>query len=100
MSVETIFEFRFSPETREEGLRVSEAIGGDMPPLDGYLDHEVVRDFEDPGHLLIVTRWASQDQANAVLAEYVSNPRVTEATDLHGGPPAQGFVGEIVPKSS
>jgi len=96
VSVKSIFEFKFSAVSRDEGHRLCEAIGNDMPPLDGYLDHEVIQDFADPGHLLVSTRWGTRAQANAVLATYVQDPKVQRATELLSGPPS-GFVGDVLP---
>jgi hypothetical protein len=75
MIVETVFEFRFRAEVRERGLELLRAIGADMVPLAGYLEHRIVRDLADPGHLLEVTRWASKEEAEAVLANYPSDPK-------------------------
>jgi len=96
MSVKSIFEFTFAASSREEGLSLCERIGNDMPPLEGYLDHEVIQDFADPGHLLVSTRWGSREQANAVLAAYAQDPKVQRATELLAGPP-KGFVGDVLP---
>jgi len=96
MSVESVFEFRFSAASREEGFRLAQAIGNDMPSTEGYLDHQVIRDVEDPGHLMVITRWGTRPQADAVLSEYVKHPNVQRVTELLSGPPS-GFVGDVVP---
>ena len=95
MSVKSIFEFHFPAASREEGFGLAKAIGNDMPPYEGYLDHEVIRDVKNLGHLQIVTRWGSREQADAVLAEYIKNPKIQQITELHSGPPSS-FVGEVI----
>ena len=95
MSVKSIFEFHFPAESHEAGFRLAQDIGNDMPPYEGYLDHEVIRDVKDPGHLQVVTRWRSLAEANAVLAEYGKSPTIQRVNQLHSGP-RSGFIGEVV----
>ena len=95
MAVKSMFEFKFPAVAREEGLRLAQAIGNDMPPLDGYLDHEVIQDVTDPGHVMVNTRWASRGQAEAVLGKYNDDPKIKTANKLIPGGP-KGFVGEVL----
>lgn len=90
-----MFDFKFPAAAREEGLQLATAIGNDMPPLDGYLDHEVIQDVKDPGHLMVNTHWSSAEQASAVLGKYNEDAKVKRATELMKAPPT-GFVGEIL----
>ena len=99
MCVRSMFEFRFPEATREEGLHLAKAIGNDMVPLEGYLDHEVVQDFEDPGRLVVRTRWAAREHANAVLASYRNDPKIKRIAELLPDRP-NGFVGDILPPAS
>ena len=94
MGVKSIFEFRFEGKDAEEGLRMAEAIGNDMPPLKGYLDHEVIQDVNDPGHMMVNTHWASLDECNAVLSTYKDDDKIKQATALLPNPPS-GFVGSV-----
>ncbi len=95
MAVKSMFEFKFPARAREEGLRLARAIGNDMPPLDGYLDHEIIQNVADAGHVMVNTRWASREQADAVLASYNDDPKIKKANELLPGGP-RGFVGEVV----
>ena len=95
MTVKSVFEFKFPEAAREEGIRLAQSIGGDMPPLDGYLDHEVIQDVTDPGHLLVNTHWNSQAQSEAVLTSYINDPKIKRATELLSGPPT-GFTGSVL----
>ena len=76
MAVESVFEFRFSGDKAQEGFDVARSIGADMPATGGYLGHEVVRDLEDDGHVLVVTRWGEKAQADAVLSQYVEDEKI------------------------
>ena len=44
-----------------------------MLSFDGYLEHELIEDLDDPGHLLVVSRWESREAADAALS-YASHP--------------------------
>ncbi len=95
MSVKSMFEFRFPEAAREEGLRLVTKAGTDMIPLEGYLDHEVIQDFSDPGHMMVNTRWATREHATAVLAKYKDGPTIKRITELLPDRPA-GFVGDVL----
>jgi quinol monooxygenase YgiN len=86
VEIYSIWESKFPPEAAAEGLAVTEAIWADMPGYDGYLEHAVLIDEDDPGHLLVVSRWASRAQADAVLREYSPHPNAQEANRLVGEP--------------
>lgn len=94
MSVASVFEFRFSATTAEEGHQVATAIGADMSATAGYLDHEVIRDVADPGHVVVLTRWGAQADGEAVLSKYIHDPKIGRATELAGAAP-RGFLGAV-----
>ena len=94
MSVKSIFEFKFPAQSAEEGVAVARSIGADMPALAGYLDHEIVTDVKDSGHVMVNTHWESADAAWAVLGPYQHDDKVKQATKLIGSEPT-GFVGEV-----
>lgn len=85
MSVYSIWESRYPPQRRDEGLEVTQAIWADMPQFAGYVDHEVVQDLEDPGHLFVISRWQSREAANAAMS-YVSHPNARRADRLVAEP--------------
>ena len=99
MSVKSVFEFKFPAEAADEGLVTCQAIGRDMTQLDGYLDHEVIQDTKDPGHLMVNTLWRDQAASSAVLYKYQHDEKLKRATELIGAAPA-GFVGEVLPTKS
>jgi quinol monooxygenase YgiN len=80
MSVYSIWDFHYPADTSARGLSVAQAIWADMRAYDGYLGHELVSDLDDPGHIMVVSRWSSRDHADAVLVAYADNPNAREAT--------------------
>jgi heme-degrading monooxygenase HmoA len=81
MSVYSIWESRYPPERHDEALAVTHAIWADMPQFEGFLDHEIVEDLDDPGHLFVISRWESREAANAALS-YASHPNARRADEL------------------
>jgi heme-degrading monooxygenase HmoA len=85
MGVCSIWESRFPAENAEEGIRVTEAIWRDMLSFDGYLTHELIQDLGQPGHLFVVSRWASREAADAAMS-YASHPNAQRANQLASEP--------------
>jgi quinol monooxygenase YgiN len=81
-SIYSIWESRFPAQAAAEGLAVTEAIWADMAGYDGYLEHAVVVDEDDPGHLLVISQWASRAHADAVLRQYSPHPNARAADQL------------------
>ena len=94
MTVKSMFDFKFPAPHATEGVAIAHAIGADMVSKDGYLDHEVILDVKDSGHVMVNTHWQSQEVAMAVLDPYQHGDNVKQATKLIGAPPT-GFVGEV-----
>ena len=95
MSVKSFFDFKFSADTIEEGRKLAHGIGGDMPPLDGYISHEVIQDVADENHLMVNTHWTDRKKAEAVLSNYNKDAKVKRAEELLKDGPT-GFIGEIL----
>jgi heme-degrading monooxygenase HmoA len=85
MSVYSIWESRFPTETAEEGTSVTKAIWQDMLSFDGYLAHELLQDLDQPGHLIVISRWASREAADAAMS-YASHPNAKRADQLVSRP--------------
>jgi heme-degrading monooxygenase HmoA len=86
MSVFSIWEMRFPPEHHGEGRELACAIWSDMRSrFAGYLDHEIVADLDDPGHVIVVSRWESREAADAAMA-YASHPNARRAGELVSEP--------------
>ena len=39
-----------------------------MLSIDGYLSHELIQDLDQPGHLIVVSRWTSREAADAAMS--------------------------------
>jgi heme-degrading monooxygenase HmoA len=85
MSVYSIWESLFPAETAEEGIRVTNAIWQDMLSFDGYLAHELIQDLDQPGHVIVISRWASREAADAAMS-YASHPNAKRADQLVSRP--------------
>ena len=94
MAVASVFEFRFSPDAAREGVDIARAIGADMPATAGCTGYDVITDIADPGHVIVLTRWNTQGEGEAVLSSYIHDPKVTRATELLQHAP-EGFLGEL-----
>jgi quinol monooxygenase YgiN len=57
-----------------------------MTSFEGYLDHELLVDIDDPGHLLVVSQWASQEHADESLRLYAQHPNARAANNLVAEP--------------
>src|SRR5438270_12158435 len=96
MTVYAIWESHFPPEAAGEGREVTRRIWEDMRSFEGYLEHELLQDLDDPGHLLVVSRWVSRERADQVLVEYAEHPTASEANRLVDIP-RRRFVADELP---
>jgi heme-degrading monooxygenase HmoA len=85
MSIYSIWESRFPAGSADEGAYITKAIWSDMVSFDGYLAHELIQDVDRPGHLFVISRWASRDAADAALS-YASHPNAQRADKLVSEP--------------
>jgi hypothetical protein len=86
MTVYSIWESQFPLQVCAEGRAVTERIWEDMRGYEGYVGHELLHDLDDPGHLLVVSRWESREHADRVLVDYAGNPNALEANRLVASP--------------
>jgi quinol monooxygenase YgiN len=82
MPIYAIWESRFPAQRAAAGRAVTEAIWRDMPCFEGYLGHELLVDADDPGHLLVVSNWASREHADESLRLYAEHPNARAANNL------------------
>ena len=99
MPVFSVWESHFPAEAAVAGRDVTEAIWRDMPGFEGYVSHALIEDLDDPGHLLVVSEWASREAADASLREYAGHPNVRRVNELLSRPRSR-FVGRSVSPSS
>jgi heme-degrading monooxygenase HmoA len=86
MAIYSIWESHYPYGHAAEGLAVTEAIWRDMPGFDGYLGHQLLVDADDSGHLLVISRWASREHADASLRQYANHPNARAANRLVSRP--------------
>ncbi len=95
MNVKSMFDYKFTDATREEGLSLIKSIGVDMTKKDGYLAFEIIQDESDPNHMMGNTLWKTREQSEAVLSVYKDDDKIKQATKLMGTSPT-GFVGDVI----
>jgi quinol monooxygenase YgiN len=86
MPIFSIWESRFPAAHAADGRKVTEAIWRDMQSFEGYLSHELLVDADDPGHLLVVSRWTSREHADESLRRYATRPNARTANSLAAEP--------------
>ncbi len=86
MPIYAIWESRFPAPRAATGRAVTEAIWRDMTSFEGYLDHELLVDIDDPGHLVVVSQWASQEHADESLRLYADHPNARAVNNLVAEP--------------
>lgn len=82
MPIYVVWESRFPAARSAEGSAVTEAIWRDMSGYAGYLGHELLIDDDDPGHLLVISRWATREHAEATLRDYATRPHARAVDQL------------------
>ena len=86
MPIYSIWESRFPAPRAAEGRAATEAIWRDMPCFEGYLSHELLVDADDPGHVFVVSQWASREHADESLRLYTEHPNARAANSLVAEP--------------
>ena len=94
MSVKSMFDFKFPAQHAAEGVAIAKSVGADMTTKAGYLDHEIIQDVKNPGHIMVNTHWENEQAAMAVLNPYQHDDKIVQAKKLIGSEPT-GFVGEV-----
>jgi len=82
MNLTVLWESRFPPASAEGGLEVTRKIWQDMRQCSGYVDHEIVRDLDDGGHLLVISHWISREAVETVKNRYGHHPNVVLLNQL------------------
>ena len=86
MPIYSIWESRFPEAHAAEGRAVTEAIWRDMLSCDGYRNHVLLVDADDPGHLLVVSQWTSREHADQSLRDYADHSNARAANSLVSEP--------------
>jgi heme-degrading monooxygenase HmoA len=86
MAVYSIWESHFPPDAAEEGRLATQSIWIDMVGFDGYVGHELLEDLDDPGHLVVISRWTSRERADQALRDYSDNPKAAAVNRIVSEP--------------
>lgn len=86
MNVTVLWEARFPAARAESGLEVTRKILQDMRQFSGYVGHEIVRDLEDIGHLLVISHWTSREAVETVKNRYSGHPNAVLINQLASQP--------------
>lgn len=82
MAVYAIWESHFPADDAAAGQEITRLIWEDMRHRVGYVGHEILVDADDPGHLVVIGRWASRAHADSTLAAYADHPNRMEVDRL------------------
>ena len=91
MNVTVLWELRFPAAGAEGGLEVTRKILQDMRQFPGYVDHEIVRDLDDGGHLLVISHWTTREAVETVRNRYGHHPNVVLVNQLAAAPGRRWF---------
>jgi heme-degrading monooxygenase HmoA len=80
--VYVVWETWLKPEYADDGYDITKAIWRDMLKFKGYIGHFLLRDQDDAGHLLLVSRWESRQDADESKRQYSSNQKVADLQPL------------------
>jgi quinol monooxygenase YgiN len=86
MTATVIWDTRLKSGAEAEGLRLTRRIWSDMRAFEGYLSHEIFIDQDAPGHLIVLGRWRSREDADRVREEYKDAETVRQLTPLLARP--------------
>ena len=73
MDVYVVWETWLKSEYADKGYDITRAIWQDMPGFKGYMGHFLLRDQDDPAHLLLVSHWESRQDAEESKKHYASH---------------------------
>ena len=87
MAVVVTAEFFIKPELIEDALTLLAEVLPDTRRYAGCQTLETVTDLDDPGHIMVVERWASRDDHVAYLAWRVESGSASGVIDMSAAPP-------------
>jgi quinol monooxygenase YgiN len=93
MQVCSVWESFFPVDAAAKGRELTEGIWRDMLDCEGYISHQLIQDQDDPGHLLVVSVWASRKHADDTLRDYM-DPKIARVNSLVARPRTR-FVGAV-----
>ena len=82
MSVTVMWDFHFRTGRERAGAEAARSIWQDMRSFRGYVTHRILRDQDDPAHLVVISEWTSREAADQVRASYQDHPNAVRADNL------------------
>jgi quinol monooxygenase YgiN len=70
MSVHVIWKTWLKDGAEHEGVMLTPQIRSDMRSYPGYQGHLLLQDQDQPGHLVVVSRWATRSHVDRIRDEY------------------------------
>jgi quinol monooxygenase YgiN len=86
MAVTVIWDTWLRPGTEVEGLRLTQQVWSDMLAFEGFVSHQLLIDQDAPGHLVVVARWRSREDADQVRQRYKDSDVIRQLTPLLSRP--------------
>lgn len=81
--VTVIWDMRVRSDAAEAGLAIIQGIWVDMRNLfQGYIGHRLFADADQSGHFVVVSDWASRDDADRSLQQYAGAETVRQLQPL------------------
>jgi heme oxygenase (mycobilin-producing) len=68
MTVISVLDFHFNPDTVDEALALFSVLLKDTRAFEGCISVEVVQDVDDPGHVQLVEKWEGVENDKAYRA--------------------------------
>jgi quinol monooxygenase YgiN len=82
VSVYVIWETWLKEGAEREGLMLTQHIWRDMRSYSGYQGHLLLQDQDQPGHLIVVGRWTTREQADRIRDDYARSSTVQQLKPL------------------
>ena len=82
MAITVVWETWLKSGAEAEGLRLTRQVWSDMRAFEGYVSHELLVDQDAPGHIIVLGRWRSRDDADQVRERYKDSETIRRLTPL------------------
>ena len=86
MAITVVWETWLKSGAEAEGLRLTRQVWSDMRAFEGYVSHELLVDQDTPGHIIVLGRWRSRDDADQVRERYKDSETIRRLTPLLARP--------------
>jgi quinol monooxygenase YgiN len=86
--------------TEVEGLRLTRQVWSDMRGFEGYISHQILVDQDAPGHIIVLGRWRSREDADQVREKYKDSETIRQLTPLLARPRERWVTSEDEPTAA